>query len=169
MTGTATSISVKTPNLKKPIYQAPELLPQNTFLNYALMQRDSPTMSGKSPNLNNSTYQARESTSENSAFKNKIDIWAFSCVLFEMATQRAAFCREEEIRRLKMGMGSTITFHFDYRGVNEKTLTAAMWTETLVQKTMTVDPEERPSAGWVLETIEAFLRRRRSRKVDVDI
>ena len=128
---------------------------------YGLVTRNSTLITVKTPNLREPVYHAPELLSLHSTFDNKIDIWAFGCILFEMATQQAAFRGEGRIRKLKAGTGSTVIFTFDYGGVDKEISAAAKWTENLVQEMMQVDPDRRPSARSVLERIETFVPQRK--------
>jgi len=111
-------------------------------------------MSVKTPNLREPVYHPPELRSPHIPVDNKIDIWAFGCILFEMGTQRAAFRGEEELRKFTAGTGSTLIFNFEYQGVDKKISASVRWMETVVQDIMQVNPKQRPSAESVLERLD---------------
>ena len=77
-----------------------------------------------------------------------------------MATQRAAFQDEEELRKVKAGRGATLTFSSDFRDIDKDITTAVSATEILVQDLIEVDPQRRPSAEEASKRIECLIGKR---------
>jgi serine/threonine protein kinase len=107
-------------------------------------------------------YQAPEVLRQCQPFDNKIDSWAFGCVLLEMTTQRQAFNGEGAIQKFIAAPGSIAVFNLDYTKVDKETAICADWVEELVNELLQVDANERPSARSVLERIDSFTLRKRN-------
>ena len=102
-------------------------------------------------------YRAPELIHQHQLFDNKIDVWAFGCVLLEMTTQRQAFRGEGEIRNFMAHPGEIEVFELDYRDVNEDIVMSAKWVEGLINEMLQVEFNRRPSADSVLKKIDACI------------
>lgn len=121
------------------------------------MTGDSSGISVKTPNIMAPVYRAPELVRQGQLFDNKIDIWAFGCVLFEMTTQRQAFSGEGEIRKFMRNPEEIKVFELDYRDVNEDIVMSAKWVEGLINEMLQVNSDRRPSADSVLKKIDACI------------
>ena len=102
-------------------------------------------------------YRAPELVRQRQPFDNKIDIWAFGCVLLEMTTQRQAFRGEAEIRKFMAHPGEITVFELDYHEVNEDIVMSAKWVEGLINEMLQLDFNRRPSADFVLKKIDTCI------------
>ena len=102
-------------------------------------------------------YRAPELVRQRQPFDNKIDIWAFGCVLFEMTTQQQAFRGEGEIRKFMAHPGEITVFESDYAEVNEDIVMSAKWVAALINEMLQVDFNRRPSADSVLKKIDSHI------------
>ena len=119
----------------------------------------------KIPDIMAPVYRAPELIPVRQSFDNKIDIWAFGCVLFEMTTQRHAFNGEGEIRTFMARPEEIKVFELDRGDVNEDMVPSAKLAEGLINEMLQVDFNRRPSADSVLKNIDtcSYLKKRFNR------
>ena len=122
------------------------------------MTQSSSTITVKTPNVMKGVYRAPEIVHQSTLFDNKIDIWAFGCILFEMITKQEAFEGEGEIRKFMAAPGTTLVLTTDYRGVDEKIATFAKSLEKLINETLEVDCNRRPTANSILKRLDRLIR-----------
>ena len=120
------------------------------------MMEDSTAISVKTPDIMAPVYRAPEILLQRQSFDNKIDIWAFGCVLFEMTTQRQTFRGEGELRNFMVHSKEIIVFELDYREVNEDIVASARRVEGLINEMLQVDFNRRPTADSVLRKMDTF-------------
>jgi NIMA (never in mitosis gene a)-related kinase 1/4/5 len=121
------------------------------------MAEDSSGISTKIPDIMAPVYRAPELIPKPQSFDNKIDIWAFGCVLFEMTTQRRAFNGEGEIRTFMARPEKIKVFELDRGDMNEDMITSAKLAEGLINEILQVDFNRRPSADSVLKKIDTCI------------
>ena len=128
---------------------------------YGFMMEDSSAISVKTPDIMAPVYYAPELVRQRQSFDNKIDIWAFGCVLFEMTTQRQTFRGEGELRNFMVHPEEITVFELDYREVNEDIVASARWVEELINEMLQIDSDRRPSTDSLLKKMDmcVYLRK----------
>ena len=128
---------------------------------YGCMMEDSSAISVKTPDIMAPVYYAPELVRQRQSFDNKIDIWAFGCVLFEMTTRQQKFRGEGELRKYMVHPGEIMVFELDYCEVNDDIVTSVKWVEGLINEMLQVDFNRRPSADSVLKKMDTCVSLRK--------
>lgn len=92
-------------------------------------------------------------------FNNKVDIWAFGCIMFEMCTVKTAFLNDVAVYEFrasgrKPNMFGTGSSSLD-PGINDLARKIEAWTMAI----LTIDPAERPSADELADDIAERINR----------
>jgi serine/threonine protein kinase len=115
---------------------------------FGFTQQGSSTREIPSVNSRGTTgYRAPELVRENATFNNKVDIWAFGCILFEMCTGHKAFSSditvyEYSIAETELTMFKCGPFGPPEQGIAKLGQRIENWTMSL----LALNPADRPSA-----------------------
>jgi serine/threonine protein kinase len=99
-----------------------------------------------------SSYRAPEILCEDPKYTNKVDIWAFGCILFEMCTGRKAFAGDFAVQGFAASGVRPVMFA--QPPTNESSMAdQAKQIEEWVFEPMRIEPAKRPSAEELLYKI----------------
>src|SRR5271169_487715 len=89
-------------------------------------------------------YRAPELLQEQSTYNNKVDIWAFGCIAYELLTQERAFKGDYYVMQYALGGGKPPVQLQPNSAIPDATMTCLNF---IVKATLQIDPLERPSAS----------------------
>lgn len=84
-------------------------------------------------------------------YTNKVDVWSFGCIIFEMATGEKTFTDEGQIREFATKNASFPRQRFPFAGQSANFLFA------LIQGLLTVEAKKRPKPASIVQTLREYI------------
>jgi serine/threonine protein kinase len=105
-------------------------------------------------------YRAPELVAENPTYTNKVDIWAYGCIMFEMCTGEKAFSNDFAVHEFRLSGRKPTLFGIDdstpiRSNIGELAKQMEEWTTAI----LTIDPVKRPSAEELADDIYQRINR----------
>ena len=101
-------------------------------------------------------YRAPELCSESSKYNNKVDIWAFGCIAYELVTRKRAFKGDYHTMQYNLDRGQS-PIQLQPISANPDVTMACL--NFIVKSALHRDPLERPSASAILELLNTRFER----------
>jgi serine/threonine protein kinase len=106
-------------------------------------RRDQPTKYARGT----ASYSAPELVAENPTYTNKVDIWAFGCIMVEMCKGEKAFLSDFAVHEFRVSGRKPTIFRTDEFTSNSEINTLAEKIEGWTMTILNIDPTKRPTAG----------------------
>jgi serine/threonine protein kinase len=87
-------------------------------------------------------------------YTNKVDIWAFGCIMYEMCTGKKAFATDYEAKNFDPSTNKRIVFVDPPEYTSWRVITLASQIENWIFEILKENPEERPSAEGIRRKTE---------------
>jgi serine/threonine protein kinase len=101
-------------------------------------------------------YRAPEILREQSTYNNKVDIWAFGCIAYEVLTRERAFKGDFYVMQYVFDGGKSPIQLQPNSAIPNATMTCLNF---IVKSTLQIEPLERPSAWAILQLLSCRFER----------